>query len=237
MEAQRASRVAKAQVADGASVVLDARQFGPFGTEVTRARGASDIGRYDVVGRNRVELRVGMWRVPDTSASVTARSDAMNVFAGLQYRRYLREDLAMTFAIQGLGAESGATVSSQGVFAGNAAVLAIPIGVRWNPFSAIDHNQPIKPFVAASIGPVFGASNGSFAGSGGIFTGNRTQATTGGHLGAGVDFHVARAFSIGVNGGYNWMVDFSQPVGARDNYSGPELGFTLGFLFGQGRQP
>ena len=68
-------------------------------------------------------------------------------------------------------------------------------------------------------------------------SGSHTQATTGGHLGGGIDFHASRSFSIGVNGGYNWMVDFSQPVGVRDNYSGPEIGFTLGFLFGQGRHP
>ena len=51
--------------------------------------------------------------------------------------------------------------------------------------------------------------------------GTRAQATVGGHIGAGVDFHVARAFSVGVNAGYNWMVDFAEPVGLRDNYSGP----------------
>ena len=237
MDQQRASRVAKTQVADGATVVIDARQFGPVATEATRARGTEEVGKFDVAGRNRFELRFGMWQVSDTSQSVTAGSDAMNAFAGLQYTHYFGEDLAMTFAIQGLGAESGATVSSEGVFAGNAGVLASPVGVRWNPFRSIGHTQPIKPFVAASIGPVFGSSQGSFTGSAGVFAGNRTEATIGGHVGAGVDFHVARSFSIGVNGGYNWMADFSKPVGVRDNYSGPELGFTLGVLFGKGRQP
>jgi hypothetical protein len=237
MEEQRQSLVAKAQVADGATVVLDARLFGPGATEATRARGTSDVGKFDVVGRNRFELRVGMWRVPDRSTTVTAGAEATNIFGGLQYTRYLREQLAMTFGIQGLSAESGATVAPQGVFAGEAAVVAIPIGVRWNPFRSIRYDQPIKPFVAASIGPVFGASEGSFAGSSGVFAGSRAQATTGGHIGAGVDFHLARSFSIGVNGSYNWMVDFSEPVGVRDNYSGPELGFSLGLLFGRGRHP
>jgi hypothetical protein len=237
MEEQRASYVAKAQVADGATVVLDGRQFGPVATEATRARGASDIGKFDVVGRNRFELRFGMWGVSDGSAAVTAGLDVGNVFGGLQYTRYLREELAMTFAVQGLAAESGAAVTSQGVFAGESAVAAFPIGVRWNPFRSIRPDDPIKPFVAASIGPVVGASEGGFTGSSGVFAGSRVQATIGGHLGAGVDFHVARSFSIGVNGGYNWMTDFSDPVGVRDNYSGPELGFNLGFLFGRGRQP
>jgi hypothetical protein len=68
-----------------------------------------------------------------------------------------------------------------------------------------------------------------------VFSGTNAQATTGGHFGAGVDFHVARSFAIGVNGGYNWMLDFSRPVGARDNYSGLEFGLSIGRLFGRGR--
>jgi hypothetical protein len=59
--------------------------------------------------------------------------------------------------------------------------------------------------------------------------------TAGGHAGAGIDVHVTRWLSIGVNGGYNWMNDFAQPVGTRDNYSGPELGISFGWLFGRGR--
>jgi hypothetical protein len=237
LDEQRMSRVAKAQVADGTTVVLDARHFGPAPTEATRARGADDAGKFDVAGRNRLELRFGMLRVPDPAGTVTAGSAVTDLFGGLHYTRYLREDLAMTVGVEGLGAESGATVGPQGVFVGSAAVATIPIGVRWNPFRSMRHDQPGKPFVAASIGPVFGASQGSSVGSSGIFTGSRTQATVGGHLGGGIDFHVARSFSIGINGGYVWMVDFSQPVGTHDNYSGPEFGFSLGFLFGRGRQP
>jgi uncharacterized caspase-like protein len=240
VELLRTSVVAKAQVADGATVVLDAGQFGPAATEATRARGATDVGKFDVVGRNRFELRVGMWGTGDLSLPspiVSVGDDTMNVFVGLQYTRYLEENLAMTFGFQGLPGAAEAVVSTQGIFSGGSAVLAVPIGVRWNPFRSIRHDQPIKPFVAASIGPVFGAAGGTFVGRSGVFEGGRVQATMGGHLGAGVDFHVARSFSIGVNGGYNWMFDFSEPVGVRDNYSGPEIGFTLGCLFGKGRQP
>ena len=43
------------------------------------------------------------------------------------------------------------------------------------------------------------------------------------------------AAPIGVNGGYNWMIDFAQPVGTRDTYSGPEFGISFGWLFGRGR--
>jgi hypothetical protein len=53
-------------------------------------------------------------------------------------------------------------------------------------------------------------------------------------VGGGVDVHVGRSFAIGVNGGYNWMLDFAKPVGVRDNYSGPEVGVSVGWLFGRG---
>jgi uncharacterized caspase-like protein len=235
IEQPRRSVVATTQVADGATVVLDARHFGPAAAEATRARGTPDVGKFDVVGRNRIALRVGMWHVPGATETITAGIGAMSVSGGLQYTRYLRERLAMTFGVQGLEAGAGAAAGSQGAFTGVATVASIPIGVRWNPFKSIPHDDPVKPFVTASIGPVIGESLGSFAGRSGAFSGVLTQGTVGGNLGAGVDFHVARSFSIGVGGGYNWMADFPQPVGVRDNYSGPELGFSLGVLFGKGR--
>jgi uncharacterized caspase-like protein len=237
MEVQRSSSVAKAQVADGATAVLDARQFGPVATEATQSRGAVEFGKFDVVGRNRLELRVfGMWRSSAGAGTGTVTAgEAADLFGGLQYTRYLNEALAMTVAAEGIAAESGASVGSRGIFEGSAAIAAIPIGVRWNPFP-IRHDDPIKPFVAASVGPVIAATEGSFVGSGSIFEGSRVQTTIGGHLLLGVDFHLDRSFSIGVHGGYTWMADFSEPAGTRDNYSGPEIGFSLGFLFGEGRR-
>jgi hypothetical protein len=90
----------------------------------------------------------------------------------------------------------------------------------------------MTPFFAASLGPVLGASSGSSVGNGNLFAGTRADAAAGGHVGAGIDFHVARWLSVGVSGGYNWMLDFAEPIGRRDNYSGPQLGANIGWLFG-----
>ncbi len=220
---------------EGVRVVLDPRQFGVAALESTARRGGADPLRLAVEGRNRVEMRWGMWRVGGTEAAVVAGSDLRNLFNGVQYTRFLREDLALTAAFAAVSAESGATVGPQGLFAGSAFIMASPIGLRWNPLKGDHTSQAVKPYLAAGLGPVFGATSGSFSGPGGIFAGARTQATVGGHIGGGVDFHLTRAFSIGVNTGYNWMVDFAEPVGSRDNYSGPELGLSLGWLFGKGR--
>jgi hypothetical protein len=235
VEIQRASLLAKTEVADGARVVLEPRQFGPVAVEATRRRGDVEPLRLAVNGRNRISLRWGMWRTSGSAATVSNGVDALDMFAGLEYARYVREDLSIAIGVQGLGGVTGASVGPQGVFSGVADVVAVPVVVRWNPLKTWREQQPIKLFVAAGVGPVFGSTVGSFAGGGTVFSGTNVQATTGGHFGAGVDFHVARSFALGVNGGYNWMVDFSQPVGARDNYSGPEFGVSIGWLFGRGR--
>jgi hypothetical protein len=48
--------------------------------------------------------------------------------------------------------------------------------------------------------------------------------------------HVARSFTIGVDAGYNAMLNSSEPVGLHDNFNGPYVGISFGWLFGSGYQ-
>jgi hypothetical protein len=153
---------------------------------------------------------------------------------GLQYTRYLTETLAVTFAIEGVELETGSVVASEGAFSGVADLAMFPVGVRWNPLSFGRQTDAIKPFFAFGVGPVIGDSVGSFAGSGTVVSGAHTNATVGGYLRGGADFHLARSFAIGVEGGYNWMADFAQPVGLSNNYSGFGMSLGFGWLFGRG---
>jgi uncharacterized caspase-like protein len=178
LEAQKTALMAKAQLAEGAAVVLDPQQFGVAAVEAARRRGDADGLPYSVAGRNRLELRTGMWRIPDSGiATVRSGADTGGLFGGAQYTRYLRERLAVTLAVQTVGAESGASVGPLGMFAGTAGVLNVPIGVRWNPFRG-SMTQATKPYIAVALGPVFGASDGSFMGNGLTFAGARTQVTS-----------------------------------------------------------
>jgi hypothetical protein len=235
MEVPRAAMIAKADVQEGARIVLEPRQFGAMALESTQRRGDPEPARLAVDGRNRLSLRVGMWRTSGSDNVTTTGIDSGNVFGGIEYTRYIREDLAITLGPQQVAGTTGASIGPQGVFSGASSVFAVPVTARWNPWRASAY-QPVKPFVAVGLGPVFGSSTGSFVGASGAQTGARTEATIGGHVGGGVDFHLARWFSVGVNAGYNWMADFSEPVGTRDNYSGPEVGVSFGWLFGHGRR-
>jgi hypothetical protein len=235
VEREAAALLAKPEVVEGAHTVLEPTQFTPTTLQPTRARGGFEPPPFAVTDRNRIELHIGTWRVPGVSQtpSVAAGADAVDFAGGLQYTRFLREDLALTFGARVLGSTSS-IVSASGSFSGDLAVVSLPLGVRWNPMKGALHTRAVKPYLAAGLGPVIGGSSGAGVSYDGAFAGSRTRASVGGTFGAGVDFHLGRHWSLGVGGGYQWMLDFSDPVGARDNYSGFQLGLSIGWLFGKG---
>jgi hypothetical protein len=232
IERDKGALVARAEVAEEARVVLDPKLFGiaPPG-EPTRRRG--DGPRFAVRGRNRLEMRTGMWRKGDNGATIVAGTSGLDAFGGFGYTRYIRENLAAVLSIDAFGLDSGATVGPNGTGAGTVGGSAVSLGVRWNPLRGDLRHQALKPFLAVSVGPVIGASAGSFVGKT-ISAGEELRATIGAFFGGGFDVHVSRSFSLGVNAGYNVMQNFSEPVGLRDNFNGPQVGISLGWVFGKG---
>jgi hypothetical protein len=236
LEIEKRSMLAKTEITMGATVALDEKQFGPVAVETTQKRGGSEgheAARLAVNGRNRIALKWGMWNTPGND--VAAGVGATDLFGGIEYARYVREDLSIALSFSGLSGIVGTATSSEGVFAGTAEVGTVQVLARWNPIAKGREQDAIKPFIALGVGPVIGSSVGTFSGHGTRVAGVNDQATIGGHVGGGADFHLARWFSLGVSGGYNWMADFSTPVGAHSNYSGAEFGMTFGWLFGRGR--
>jgi hypothetical protein len=172
------------------------------------------------------------------AGTVAAGSRASDLMTGGQYTRFLSERLAFTLTANVLASEVGTGVSRQGVFNGSVSIVALPLGIRWNPMKGELRARSLKPYLAAGLGPVIGASSGGFVGtSAPSFAGAQTKGTIGGHLGGGLDLHLSRHWAVGLSAGYNWMANFSEPVGARDNYSGFGATVSLGFLFGKGGAP
>ena len=155
VEQDKTALLAKVSVADGGQLIVDRKQFNPTTVEPTRSRGSADVLPYAVEGRHRLELRLGMWRTSE-NPSVSPFVGTDDVVGGLQYTRYLKENLSITFAVEGLEAGVGdGAVSS---------VVAFPLAVRWNPLSFGRQNDGIKPFVAAGAGPVLGENVDGYAG-------------------------------------------------------------------------
>ena len=246
VEKEKSSLSTKADVADGARVTLEPRQFGPAAVaEATRRRGDEPTGtqppRLAVAGRNRLELRFGMWRVGDGSSTVavsgptiTSGSFTSDAFGGIAYTRYIRENLAATFSIDGVEVSSGNVVARSGISTGSVEGVAMPVGIRWNPIKGDFAHQALKPFVMGAVGPVIGEASGSFVGGNTISSGTDTHATLGTQFGGGLDIHMARSFSVGLTVSYNWMMDFSEPLWTHKNFNGAQVALGIGWLFGKG---
>ena len=228
LEREKTAMMAKAHVDDGGTFALEGRQFGPVALEATKKRGGEGP-RLAVSGRNRIDFRFGATSGPH-HVDLVSGVDA-NLLAGFQYVHYVREDLAIAFQITEIASIVGTFANSQGVFNGTADVFGMPIGVHWNPFSRTP-SAAVKPYLSALVGPYFADSTGSFVGAGAVTSGVHSDATVGAVFGGGLDFHVARPFMLGVDGGYRVMPDFSS---THTNYSGFEIGITFGFLWGKGR--
>jgi hypothetical protein len=238
LERESSALLAKPHIAEGARVVLEPDQFGIASPEPTRARGGPEQPRFGVAGRNRLDLRFGMWNLSgNRTGNVTQGGDTINIVAGLQYTRFLSPSLAVSIATNGIEGGGGTTVGPNGVFDGGYGVASIPLGVRWNPLPGNLEEQPVKPAVVVSVGPVIGGVGGTTVNGQTVIDGGRSEVTVGVFLGGGVDFHLGRSFSMGVTSGYNWVGDFDTPIGGRTNYSGFELSLGFGWVFGKGSAP
>jgi hypothetical protein len=236
LEREAAAFLARPKLDEGSQTVLEPAQFTPTTPEPTRRRGGFGPPPFALSGRNRVELRIGVLRMFGGAAPVNGviyGADNTDPALGFQYTRFLREDLALTLALNEFPMDHGAELGPQGAFAGSRTVLAAPIGLRWIPSRGGLHARSLKPYLAAGLGPVFGMSDGSSVGPGGVFAGSRSQGTVGGHVGGGVDVHLNRRWSLGLSAAFNWMADFAEPIGKRDNYSGFDLRLSVGWLFGK----
>ena len=54
-------------------------------------------------------------------------------------------------------------------------------------------------------------------------------------VGAGIDLHIARSFSISLGVNHNWMKEFDAPIGPHRDFNSPQFTLSFGWLFGKGR--
>lgn len=192
---------------------------------------------YALAGRNRLEVLVGMRSGAghaDGAAPVVAGVDNSALVGGLQFTRWFSEKLAFTTTASALSETNVLQVASTGTVADSSSVTMVTVGARWNLLRGDMRRHSAKPYLSASVGPVFGSSSGVVLASGSVQAGSSMETAVGGLVGGGVDVHVGRRWSFGVEGGYRWMSDFSRPVGGVSNYRGFQLTAGFGWVFGRG---
>lgn len=182
--------------------------------------------------RSSLDLRIGIWngfRAGNkySPSGVSSAAQSSGFIGGLSFSHWWAEDLSFVASIGMLNAEASSSVTPGAFVQRASTVVPLLLGVQYYvPSSTLDSD--LRPYITASVGPAMGfeARNdllGQVA---------RKESAIDLHVGAGVDFRLSNLFKAGVGAGYHLMSDFSEPVGARKNYSGPSFHFSIGILFG-----
>ena len=190
-------------------------------------------------GRHQLGLKIGMWsQTNDTRTEIGLDGVETSVgnngaFGGIFYSHWLQENLALTCFAGGMALDVSTDAGLLGVNTETSTVGTLLMGLKYY-FAPSTLNSKTRPYLRAAVGPFIG-SQSNVRSSLEVVQEERTEYAAGGQLGAGIDFVTGRHFMMGLELGYNLMSDFDRPIGGSSNYSGPEFGFDLAWLFGQGR--
>ncbi len=228
------------EVAEGARVVVGPDQFTPTELEETMARGTSDLppGPKPLDGRNRIDLRLAF-----STGNSAAQIDTGSIVStsvegfggGLDYYRWLKEDLALAISFSGRAASVRDSVGIGGVTSETTAISSFLVGLRWYPWSG--PRSGVRPYLTGLVGPYLGIGSTVSNTHTGRLVEDKVLAVPGVYLGGGVDFRIGGHFMLGVGLGADLMPDFSEPLSGRKDYRSFQMSLNFGWAWGKGHTP
>lgn len=165
--------------------------------------------------RHRIQAHFGYVQSGPTAPANFGSVRTENVTGGALYGWWATERVMISIGANGLASDVSANVSN---------VANILLGARYY-FPESSLRGSLRPYVGVAAGPYIASVVGSFV---------VTEAAAGGRVGLGLDVPVTRWFILGVEGGYNLVIDFSTAIAGRKNYSGFQVTLGFGLTFGKG---
>jgi hypothetical protein len=190
-----------------------------------------------LVGRSRIGLNLGWYGSgvegdANQPGQVSARSGTEDVFVGLSYSRWIREDIAVGASLRAMKGDVESNVGP-GLTSRVTGLTAIRIYARkYMPPSLL--KAPVRPFVSLGVGTLIGSEVKSEIAGGRVDESVTTMGAFGSSLGLGVDLIIAHRAMFGADIAYNLVTDFPEPLAAKRNYSGLEFSVNVSWLFGRG---
>ncbi|MBI9072654.1 MAG: hypothetical protein JEY94_13710 [Melioribacteraceae bacterium] len=182
----------------------------------------------DEYPKHGIDLRISMWKSSSQTAvsvglrGVTVDAGTGNMGGGIMYNFYPNADYAFTFSAGLLSAEVKVETFSNYT----SSLIPIMMGVKYFIIPA-NNDQPFRPYIAGMAGALMGSQSGVSL----LSVESRTETAMGGYLGFGADMVLGRLIKVHAELGYNLFTEFEQPIGSKDDYSGPEFTFGIGFIF------
>jgi hypothetical protein len=190
---------------------------------------------------NRIEVRFAVWPAPSFSYAEpqpvrdVQHSSLVDMGLGVEYLRSVSVDLAIGVAV------STRTLTSRkwtgddrddGTRSTDASTF-VPAVIRWNFARRLTPWRVLDPYVTGSVGPLFRTSRVSFGYDDDSNHWSDGTTSLGGRLGAGVDAHLGRVFTLGVVGAWNWSDRPDTTVGYGPHDQGGEVSVTMGWEWGR----
>lgn len=192
----------------------------------------ANAGHFSLANKSMIELQLSGrdYRNNDFESNFYERDSFDKAKFSIGIVSWTSENSALTFSVGASEINTDIYFDDYGILNTQSTLVPIFFGTRMymNDRNGI---MPIKPYVALAGGPVLGVNNyiddGEF-----VYFEEDVFLTFGGYVGGGVDLMFGQRTTVGLQAGYNFYADFDEVIGDRQNFSGAELGISIGFLFG-----
>ena len=186
---------------------------------------------YQLNGRNAIGFNAGLFTGSKSSSTVNINGlnteVSSNGFAGnIFFTHWIKEYLSVKLSAGLLTGSSNVSVNVLNTVQQSSAVFPILLGLNYyipEPTSS----DAIRPFISASAGTYIGTEAKNTI----ISQQVHSETAIGGRAGIGADFLISDHFTLGANLGYNFMANFSEPIGGKTNFNGADFSIQLGYVF------
>jgi outer membrane protein W len=190
-------------------------------------------------GKHEIELTMGLLGGTSSTTEVypgdvRTKSEANGLIGSIGYTYWLEDDWAINVSTGVVDADATVSVGGGGTSVESAAVVPILFGVKYEPSRLID-SDVVRPYLSVSVGPYLGFASNVWTGTAASVE-SRSETALGSRIAVGADFSVGRLFRLSIGGGYHFITDFKNRIGADKNHSSPEFSLSFGIVFGKGRR-
>jgi len=189
--------------------------------------------------RSAVGFRIGFWNRgggTDTRIGIDeihSTVDNTGVSGMISFTHWRTDNLALTIEAGALATEVSSRIRLSGletVSTYTATVLPVHVGARYY-FTMTSSKTGLRPYLGLGVGPVIGTETATGVGLE-VVEQTRTEVAFSSRPYCGVDVFLSRHFMLETDIGYLLMVDFSEAIGTRKNYSAPEFTIGISYVFG-----
>jgi len=183
--------------------------------------------------KNRHSIDVQFSFLKNSKSSVEVGIGGVEINAGneglggkVTYNYFVDDEFAINVSAGVIS--SSATVSNSYFNSSVNTSLVMPImfGLKYY-FTKYSDKKSVRPYLSGAGGFLVGSETET----GTTKVSVSTETATNVYFGAGADFILGKLVKLNADIGYNLSSDFSEPIGARQNYGGPEFSIGIGFMF------